>query len=525
MTGSLSEEDLRPRPSLYATAIGYSALCFLPAIIRLSDPEIAYHRGSETFHRIFLPILLCQLGISVLFLAAIFVVRRLSEPLRSIAALLLLFWPIDAAAQALLVFVGGSTRWQKILASIAFIALLLLARSLPRLRRWIFSAFLFAVPGSLLFCGFAAYVSFRQETTHFQDRATKQSFHSKPLVRVVWVIFDELDPDVLLTHRPQGLVLPNVDKLLASSLSSVQVHRAGMATRNAIPALLIGREVIDSQRIAPDDLLLHFSSGDKGSFQASSNVFDDASALRVDSAIVGWYHPYGRVLGDRVNRVVSRSAEDFFGFDNQQSYVSLPRRAWNQLLASFSDLLLFGKTPWVNRTVRSAAAHMQREIVLEQAAQQWIGDDNIGLLFLHLPIPHEPAIWNRKTQKYDLIDRSYVDSLALVDRVLATVVQTLDKSGLAGRTALIVTGDHGWRRGLWRNLPRWTRENELTQGQDVPPYVPFLLKMPMQNVPLPYPAPFDATLSRKLVRGILSGEFRSAEQVARWLDQQPAPKK
>ena len=109
--------------------------------------------------------------------------------------------------------------------------------------------------------------------------------------------------------------------------------------------------------------------------------------------------------------------------------------------------------------------------------------------------------------------RSYVDSLALVDRVLGSFMQTLDQSGLADRTALLVSGDHGWRRGVWRKLPRWTKEDELTQGQDMPPYVPFLLRMPGQHTPLPYPVPFDATLSRKLVHAILAREFRSAEQV------------
>ena len=61
-----------------------------------------------------------------------------------------------------------------------------------------------------------------------------------------------------------------------------------MATRNAIPALLIGREVLDSKRITPDDLLLHFATSKKHSFQDSSNIFDDASALCIDSAIAGW---------------------------------------------------------------------------------------------------------------------------------------------------------------------------------------------------------------------------------------------
>lgn len=520
MTASSPKKGLRSDLSLYATAIGYSALCFLPALIRLSNPELAYYRGSETLHRIFLPILLCQACVCILFLAVMFLLRRVSEPLRSIAVILLLFWPFDAAARGFVVSIGNTTIWQKGFVVLAVLAVLLLARSPVRLSRWLFSAVLFTLPGSLFLCSYAGYLSFHQETSHFQERTPRQSFHSKPSVRVIWIIFDELDPDVLITHRPPSLALPNFDRLLGSSLFSVQVRRSGLYTRNAIPALLTGEDVLDTELVAPDNLLLRPQNGEKRFFQNESTTFDDASALGLDSAIVGWYHPYGRLLGDRVHSVVWRSAEDFFGFDNQQSNGSLLQRARNQLVASFSDLLLVGKTPWANRAIRSTTAHMRRELDLVDAAQPLIGDESIGLLFLHLPIPHSPPIWNRESQKYELVGRSYVDSVVLADHVLGSFLQTLDRSGLADRTALLVTGDHGWRRTLWRAFPGWTKEDELTGGPEIPPYVPFLLRMPGQRKPLPYPSPFDATLSRKIVRGVLAGEFRSAEDISNWLGRQ-----
>ena len=195
-----------------------------------------------------------------------------------------------------------------------------------------------------------------------------------------------------LHTAPPSLTLPNFDRLLGSSLSSVQARRANLYTRNAIPALLIGDEVVDTELVAPDNLILRLQNGEKRSFQNESTIFDDAAALGMDSAIVGWYHPYGRVLGDRVNRVVWRSAEDGFGFDNQQGNISLPQRAWNQLVASFSELLLVGKTPWASRDIIFAKTHLQRELDLVDAAQPLVGDENIGLLFLRLPIPHSPHI-------------------------------------------------------------------------------------------------------------------------------------
>jgi arylsulfatase A-like enzyme len=88
-------------------------------------------------------------------------------------------------------------------------------------------------------------------------------------------------------------------------------------------------------------------------------------------------------------------------------------------------------------------------------------NDQADFIFLHIPIPHSPNIWNRRTGTYaQRCGRSYLDSLALADRELGRILAVLKQSPRWKDTTLIVEGDHSWRIMLWDNQPAWTKEDE-----------------------------------------------------------------
>jgi membrane-anchored protein YejM (alkaline phosphatase superfamily) len=77
-----------------------------------------------------------------------------------------------------------------------------------------------------------------------------------------------------------------------------------------------------------------------------------------------------------------------------------------------------------------------------------------------LPVPHPPGIYDRATGT--LRDTgTYIDNLALSDRVLSDLMKELNATGLALKTTVIVSSDHSWRLPIWKAKPLWTKEEEV----------------------------------------------------------------
>jgi hypothetical protein len=98
---------------------------------------------------------------------------------------------------------------------------------------------------------------------------------------------------------------------------------------------------------------------------------------------------------------------------------------------------------------------------LRQHTEDILKSDQDDFIFLHLPVPHPPAIWNRLDRNFTLeCGSSYVDSLALADRTLGEVMTQLEQSPRWKDTMVVVQGDHSWRVRLWNWLPVWTEEDD-----------------------------------------------------------------
>ena len=57
--------------------------------------------------------------------------------------------------------------------------------------------------------------------------------------------------------------------------------------------------------------------------------------------------------------------------------------------------------------------------MLIASSQKLIGDDSIGFVFIHLPVPHPGGFYNRQTGAFS-VPGSFLDNLALADRALRT---------------------------------------------------------------------------------------------------------
>jgi hypothetical protein len=148
-----------------------------------------------------------------------------------------------------------------------------------------------------------------------------------------------------------------------------------------------------------------------------------------------------------------------------------------------------------------------------QHSRELVADPSIGLVLLHLPVPHTPAIYSRS--KGALAEEgpvSYLDNVALADQTLGVLRQAIEQAGLWDRTALLVSSDHGWRTRMWRGGAGWTAEEEAASHADTSG-VPFLLRLPGQTSGLRYDNPFNTVITRQILTHILSGQLKAPEEM------------
>jgi hypothetical protein len=155
-----------------------------------------------------------------------------------------------------------------------------------------------------------------------------------------------------------------------------------------------------------------------------------------------------------------------------------------------------------------------RDLAYAQAA-----DPQIDFLFIHFPLPHLFAIYNREDQNFELNDSlNYADNLALVDRTVGEMRKAIEQAGLWDSTSILITSDHGLRPDLWRGRMGWTPELEQLTGGRQSESVPFIVKLAGENLGATYERAFSSVVSSDLVLAMLRGDVTTAQSAAAWLD-------
>ena len=147
-----------------------------------------------------------------------------------------------------------------------------------------------------------------------------------------------------------------------------------------------------------------------------------------------------------------------------------------------------------------------RETVAE--AMRKSADPALDLVFLHLPVPHDPFFYDARTGQ-DAVHpdpvMGYLDHLELGDRVLGQIRRAMNESGVAAWTTLVVSSDH------------WNRMADQLDGK-MDHRVPFLVNFPVSTRGLQYAPPFNTILTRSFITAIMNREIRTPQEAAQWLD-------
>jgi hypothetical protein len=251
--------------------------------------------------------------------------------------------------------------------------------------------------------------------------------------RVVWIIFDEADQRLVFEQRPANLQLSAFDRLRRDSLYATNAFPPGANTLESIPGLISGYRFSAADPKGSSDLNLTLAdSGEVVAWTQLPSVFASAGELGFNTALVGWYHPYSRVLGRSLNYCAW-----------------YPWPAYELQRARTLGTAIRRQIPRMEVGPDFRRIYINTYCAMLADSLSVLTNASYGLLFLHLGPPHYPGIFNPATGQWTTVEMplvtEYFNNLALADRTLGELRQALETSGQWDESWFILSADHNWR--------------------------------------------------------------------------------
>lgn len=250
--------------------------------------------------------------------------------------------------------------------------------------------------------------------------------------RVLWIIFDETDYRLAFEQRPAGVVLPEFDRLRNEALCADQAYPPGDSTIISLPALLTGRRL---SAVEHDDCDLALTLADTGAtmdWSTMPSVFSKARELGFNTALVGWYHPYQRLMGGSLNYC---SWYPMPGFD-----VARATTFFESIQEQLASLL--GRIRLRQLYIAVCKGSLKDSVAVA-------ADPAYGLIFLHLPPPHFPWVYLPAQNDFTCLGAGlpagYFNNLMLADHELGALRHEMERTGQWDKTWVILSADHSWR--------------------------------------------------------------------------------
>jgi hypothetical protein len=286
----------------------------------------------------------------------------------------------------------------------------------------------------------------------------------------------------------------------------------------SLPSLINGRIVSDARPAGANELLVTYAGpGGPVPWSTQPTVFSRARDAGFNTALVGWWHPYCRVLGNSL----TFCSQSFAGYSEPGSTLPV------LLVDEFRRLV--GAFPVVGRLLLSERENEIRQargmyVRTLQDAEKVAVDPAFGLVFIHWPVPHSPFIYSRSRNDFALDGSgTYLDNLVLADRTLGEVRRAMESAGTWEDTTVLISSDHGLRPFIEDLLPAWGGRRLTAPHGGTDRRVPFIMKLPHQGQAVAYDAPFNTVLSCDLVLALLRGELSSTANVIQRMDQHRMP--
>jgi hypothetical protein len=516
-------------------------LCFLRRwydLEHLKERSMEYYRSGPADLTLLYATLIGSLLLTAVFWAALLWVQKHQTPGKIRVAqagfLLLLIYPLESVRR----YWNTEGERYDLSTNIAllaieatlFVGMLMAVRGKPRMVTAAKRVTLFLVlllPALLMDFGLARASAPSQ--SEFKPLPTLPMLAGNPPRRVLWILFDEFDEKLAFEVRRPAVNLPELDRLRGESFVATAANQTATWTMMALPSLIDGRMYsrvdllnMNTMRVFPED------GGKPALWHDQPNVFRRAHDLGINTALVGWHHPYCRVIGDSLSQCID--------VPNGHPTAALLREMsvadegiakavvflFELQLSNLLDMVRGGETNLASRDAFLQRRQQKQYFEILQDSMDAAADPRFGLVMEHFPIPHPYGIYNSKRADFTLSpDLSYGDNLALVDRTVGELRRCLEEKGLWDSTTILISSDHGLRPDVWRGHQGWTKELEELTAAGQSPIVPFIVKFAGKKEPVTYDHPFSAVYTGDFLLNVLSGKITGGPDAAAWLDKHP----
>jgi hypothetical protein len=322
--------------------------------------------------------------------------------------------------------------------------------------------------------------------------------------RLIWILFDELAYQPTFEARDPSLKLPNFDRLRGESTLYTDMTPIAYRTTRAVPTLQLGRVVADVTYTAHNSYMVQIEDSPHWEpFDPNATLFGMARQHGLTTSIVGWYIAYCPIFSG-VATDCYWANEDAQDRGPTSTGASFAENVWFPLRI-MAEQVLSPRRAWADVAAWNAEGHIAAVKDVRQHALDTIAASQADIIYLHLPAPHPPAFWDRRTGKY-AVGGSYLDSLDFTDRLLGQILDELEAQPRWAETTLIVQGDHSWRTQMWRPLPGWSAEDErISHGGYFDPRPLLMIHAPGQQSPQTVAAP----TSLMYVHDVVAAEIRA----------------
>jgi hypothetical protein len=320
--------------------------------------------------------------------------------------------------------------------------------------------------------------------------------------RIVWLLFDELSYDQTFERRFPGLALPSFDEFKSQSVVFSNLKPVGINTDLVIPGLFLGKPLAKIRSGLNGMPTLQMAGSQQWRpFDAQATLFSEAQRQGWTTGVVGWFNPYCRILAGTLDYCFWRMADGELGGP-------LPTKSSLQnAISPIQNMIgwVEGKPSFLRQVHEADLA------AIISAAKALIRDQNIRFVFIHLPVPHPPGIYDRRTGTMRG-GGTYIDNLALSDRVMGELMSSINATPLAGKTTVIVCSDHSWRLPVWQAVGLWSKEEEMASGGRFDPRPVLMIRFPGQQAGRKVSEPFEEIRLHDMIERMLRGQDPGLEK-------------
>jgi hypothetical protein len=278
-----------------------------------------------------------------------------------------------------------------------------------------------------------------------------------------------------------------------------------------MPALISGLAVAGTWPQHPSELLIALRGPGQESLIAEdprlervlwseqSTVFSRARALGARTALVGWYHPYARIIGPHLDWCTWH--------EDPEPPFAVRRTFWGAYADHLRGLFETGRYSVFGQSLTVKKAARQHEAIRRDAMRLTAAAETFDLVLVHWPLPHAPFFHDVRRGRHSAANRGpsgYVDHLSLADTMLGELLGALESADDRRPSTLIVSSDHWWRASA-------------SYDGRVDHRVPFIVRLPGAAGPERWDASFETRLTADLILELLVGRIRENEELRDWL--------